>query len=103
MSSTAEGGEEFSQPQELATPAPLSSLLEGVDPALSQRLHEREDQIKDWLTIVASNLGTYPELVAEVMAQSNLGSPVDEATRAHIRSNYTARMLWLQQQFGQQP
>ena len=65
-------------------------------------LIQREDMIADNLRLAATQLGTFPELVAKVMADVGLGSPVSDEQKQLLDQQFVARIQWLQQQFGGQ-
>ena len=69
--------------------------------ALQTILLSREDQIAEALRMAGSQFGLFPEIVAEVLTEIGLGTPPDDTTREFIKSNFIARMQWIQQQ--QQP
>lgn len=78
-------------------------ITEGGEPdALVTALQEREDEIRENLTLIAANLGTYPEFVAEAFASVGLGTPPTPEVRAMLREQFSGRMAWLiaQQQEG---
>jgi hypothetical protein len=71
---------------------------------LKAALLEREDAQADLLRTAGGQFGLFPEIVAEVITEIGIGTPPDEVTREFIRSNFTNRMAWIQeQQRGQQP
>lgn len=69
--------------------------------ALVADLIEREDLIADQLRVAGSQLGTFPELVAKVLADVGLGTPVSEEQMVYLNQQFTARVAWLQEQFRQ--
>jgi hypothetical protein len=73
---------------------------EGADKdALIAALIEREDQIADHLRVAGAQLGTFPEFVAKVLADTGLGTPVDAETKMLLNRQFTERLAWLQEQF----
>jgi hypothetical protein len=90
------------------------TVREIVDTALRERIGDeaaeevinllirREDMIADNLRLAATQLGTFPELVAKVMADVGLGTPVDDDTKVMLDQQFVARIVWLQQQMGGQ-
>lgn len=67
-------------------------------------LVDREDNMADQLRLAGMQFGLYPEIVAEVLAQIGLGTQPDEATRLHIRTQFTTLMQRLRDEYerGQQ-
>jgi hypothetical protein len=61
-------------------------------------LQEREDKIREDLTMIAARLGTYPEFVAEAFAEVGLGTPPSPEVREMLRQQFAVRMQWLQEQ-----
>jgi hypothetical protein len=59
---------------------------------LARELVAREDAIADSLRVAGAQFGLYPEIVAEVLAEVGLGSPVSEEERALIRANFVNLM-----------
>jgi hypothetical protein len=86
------------------------TVAEIVDTALRERigdeaadevirlLVQREDMMADNLRLAATQLGTFPELVAKVLADVGLGTPVDDTTKTMLDQQFVARIAWLQQQ-----
>lgn len=62
-------------------------------------LIQREDLIADMLRLAGSQLGTFPEFVAKVLADVGLGTPVTPEIQEHLNKQFAARMEWLQEQF----
>lgn len=69
--------------------------------AVIAALQEREDKIRDDLTLIAAQLGTYPEFVAEAFAQVGLGTPPTPEVRKMLNNQFAARMQWLIEQQAQ--
>ena len=59
----------------------------------------REDMLADGLRMAGSQLGTFPEFVAKVLADIGLGTPVEPEVQQHLNAQFAARLEWLQQQF----
>lgn len=59
----------------------------------------REDAVADMLRMAGSQLGTFPEFVAKVLADVGLGTPIDAEQHQYLNSQFAARLEWLQQQF----
>lgn len=74
----------------------------GSERHLIECLIAREDRIADALRVAGSQLGTYPELVAKVLADVGLGSPVDEQTKALLDKQFTERVQWINEQIRRQ-
>jgi hypothetical protein len=96
------------QPQEFSIPTVADVVARHFDESedeenraqrLIDALIEREDRIADALRIAGTNLGTFPELVAKVLADVGLGSPVDAETKALLDMQFVQRVNWLNEQF----
>lgn len=59
----------------------------------------REDGIADLLRFAGQQFGLHAEIVAEVIAQTSLGTPLSEAERDLIRHNFLSHMARLQQEW----
>jgi hypothetical protein len=59
---------------------------------LISALHEREDAIADFLRELGPRFGLYPEIVAECIAESGLGTPIPDDVRALIHAQYVGLM-----------
>jgi len=59
---------------------------------LTADLIERENQMADHLRLAGMQFGLYPEIVAEVLSQIGLGTPLSDSERAMIHANFTALM-----------
>lgn len=64
------------------------TLPDAAKASLRELLVAREENIKTLLSLAGQQFALYPEVVAEVLAQCNLGEPLDTATRALIHSRY---------------
>lgn len=64
-------------------------------------LVEREDGIADILRLAGAQFGMYPQIVAEVLAEAGLGSPLAEPERAMVRRQFIELMEQLRVQFEQ--
>lgn len=82
--------------------AVTAGLDETAKTELVVALTDREDQIRESLTIIAARLGTFPEFVAEAFAEVGLGTPPSPEVREMLRRQFAARMEWLQEQYRQQ-
>lgn len=60
--------------------------------ALISALTERENEMADLLRSAGMQFGLFPEIVAEVLATLEMGSPLSTTERAHIHSNFHIRM-----------
>jgi hypothetical protein len=74
----------------------------GSDRHLIECLIAREDRIADALRIAGTQLGTYPELVAKVLADVGLGTPVSAEVKAMLDMQFIARINWLNEQIRRQ-
>lgn len=64
-----------------------------ADPeGLKGALLNREDGMKDVLNLAGAQFGLYPFIVAEVLAQVGLGTPLSEEERTYIRQEFVAGM-----------
>lgn len=69
---------------------------------LRERLLAREDNMADVLRLAGAQFLMFPEIVAEVLAEVGLGTPIDDDQRMFIRRQFAARMEWWREQFGTQ-
>lgn len=60
--------------------------------ALVAALEERENDMADVLRSAGMQFGLFPEIVAEVLATLEMGSPMSTEQRAMIHSNFHIRM-----------
>ena len=67
---------------------------------LTRELVAREDFIADQLRAAGAQFGMYPEIVAEVLAEVGLGSPLTTEERALIRANFVNLMERLRREQG---
>lgn len=70
----------------------LSTIPEGERQVIVNALVAREDDVADYLRLTAVQYGLYPEIVAESIAASGLGSPPSEEERTLIRTNWVGLM-----------
>jgi hypothetical protein len=67
--------------------------------ALIAELVAREDAMADTLRLVAVQFGLHPEIVAEVLTNGiHMGSPVTEEQALHVRRQYAACIVRIQQE-----
>ena len=75
-----------------------------LDPAEKERLYQllvnREDAIADLLRFAGKQFGLHAEIVAEVIAQANLGTPLSVVEREVIRGNFIALMAEMQKEWN---
>jgi len=64
----------------------------GAREDLERALLVREDQMKDVLYLAGQQFGLFPQIVAEVLAETGLGTPLPPAERAMVRQNFTNLM-----------
>lgn len=83
-------------------PAPWAEPVTVDLNALVADLIAREDQIGDFLRVAGSQLAVYPELVAKVLADAGLGTPVDADTKALLDQQFVDRVNWLNEMFRRQ-
>jgi hypothetical protein len=69
--------------------------------AMASRLQEREDQMREDLSLIAARLGTFPELVAEAFVEVGLGTPPTPEVREMLHRQFHERLEWLQEQYRQ--
>jgi hypothetical protein len=71
--------------------------------ALVTALTNREDMLAGLLHMAGAQFGLYPEIIAHVFADLGVGTPITDAHREMIRSQFNALMERLQreQQGGQ--
>lgn len=55
-------------------------------------LMEREDLMADQLRSIGQQFGLFPEIVAESLAAVEMGTPLDDATRAYVRQQFVDLM-----------
>jgi len=67
--------------------------------ALRAALWEREDNIADTLRLAGVQFGLFPQIVAEVLAEVGVGTPISADQRELIRNQFNALMEQLRQQF----
>lgn len=67
---------------------------------LTSALVEREDVIKEQLSMAGMQFGLFPQIVAEVLAEVGMGSPLSTEQRALIRTQFTTLMEEIQRQQG---
>lgn len=79
----------FSDP---ATPPPESLIT---------ALVEREEAMADTLRLAGVQFGLFPQIVSEVLAEVQMGRPIEAAQREFIRAQFVALMEELQNQQGQ--
>jgi hypothetical protein len=73
-------------------------LPEDVKATLRIQLYAREDNMRDVLHLAAVQFGLFPQIVAEVLAEVGLGSPMSGDERELIRTNFQNLMIQLQRQ-----
>lgn len=71
----------------------------GPPEALIHALREREDAIGDFLRQLGPQFGLYPEIVAECIAESGLGSPIPDDVRFIIHTQYVGLMERLAEEY----
>jgi hypothetical protein len=80
--------------------AVVDNALPGVSAelraALILALIEREEMIADVLRLAGVQFGLFPEIVAEVLAQVEMGRPISTEQRVMVHSNFHALMQRLQ-------
>lgn len=67
--------------------------------SLVTTLQAREDLMADMMRETAARFGMYPEIVAEALAEIGVGSPIDQAQRDYIRTQFVALMERLQEEY----
>jgi len=93
--------------QEQPVPS-IEQALAGIDltdeqrAACVQALIDREDRVADVLRMAGAQFGLYPQIVAEVLAEVGIGTPVPEEARAMIRQQFLALMQQLQEEYLRQ-
>jgi hypothetical protein len=60
-------------------------------------LVERENAALDMVRVAGMNFGLFPQIVAEVLAESGLGTPLSEDERAMIHTQYVTLIQHLQE------
>lgn len=73
----------------------LSRHVVGDEAGLLAELTAREDRIADQLRQAGLLFGLYPEIVAEVVAECGLGTPLGPEARRYVRHQFVARMQWI--------
>jgi hypothetical protein len=79
------------QSEETSLPPSLDSVLDGLSArhlpgdraAIQAALVEREDQVADFLRLAGQQFGLFPQIVAEVLSQTGLGTPVSDRAARH--------------------
>lgn len=61
-------------------------------------LIERENAALDLIRVAAMNFGLFPQIVAEVIAESGLGTPLSDEERGMIRTQYQTLIAEIQRQ-----
>ena len=74
--------------------------FEGVPDGLKQALLDREDNIADMLRLAGAQFGTFPQIVAEVLCQVGLGTPLPQEERSMIHQQFHAVIEELRRQYG---
>lgn len=92
------GAEDQVTVAEVIDTALRESVGDEVADEVIRLLVAREDMIADNLRLAATQLGTFPELVAKVMADVGLGSPVTDEEKQLLDQQFVARVQWLQRQ-----
>lgn len=69
--------------------------------ALVAALVEREEYIKQVLTLAGAQFGLRPFIVAEVLAEVGLGNALSEEERAYVHQTYIHGMEQLQAEYEQ--
>ena len=80
-----------------------STVPEAERAVLVASLIERENIMADQLRSLGQQFGLYPEIVAESLASVEMGSPLDEVTRAYVRQQFVDLMDRLREQQGPVP
>jgi hypothetical protein len=88
------------QSEETSLPPSLDSVLDrlsarhlpGDRAAIQAALVEREDQVADFLRLAGQQFGLFPQIVAEVLSQTGLGTPVSTEQRDMIHRQFHALM-----------
>lgn len=84
--------------------AKYEAQVEALVGRLVAVLTRREaDRVEMLMTVGVRNFGVHPPLVREVVAELELGEPLDETTRAFIRSNFVDHINHLRQEAGLPP
>jgi hypothetical protein len=81
--------------------ARYDQIPDGQRQDLVNALVEREEGIAEALRLAGLQFGVYPQIVAEVFAQVEIGQPLEETQREFIRAQFVALMEQLQRQHGQ--
>lgn len=69
-----------------------STVPEAERAVLVASLVERENQVADALRSAGMQFGLYPEIVAEVLAEVGVGTPLSADERLYIRGQFIALM-----------
>lgn len=77
-----------------------------VDSEWGKSLHEwlvtREDNMADLMRLAATQFGLYPEIVAKVLADLQMGAPITEEHKALIDRQFITLMERLQEEYRRQ-
>jgi len=68
---------------------------------IHEQLVGREQAMSDMFRLAGAQFGLYPQIVAEVLAEAQMGEPIEAAQREMIRAQFVALMEELQRQHGQ--
>lgn len=68
---------------------------------LLSALYAREDEACDGLRIAGSQFGLFPAIVAKVLTDLGLGSPVPDEVKAMIDAEFAATMAEIRRQWEQ--
>lgn len=88
----------------MPTPPSLESVFEGEpieeaqQAALIAKLRDREDEVADFIRATAMQFGLFAQIVAEALAESTLGTPLDEEARAMVHQQYVDLITHLNNQ-----
>lgn len=76
-------------------------VAEGAPPeVLVSRLYAREDAMVEVMHLAGVQFGLFPQIVAEVLAEVGIGSPVSAEQRQLIRDNFNRLMEQLAREHG---
>ena len=83
-------------------------LQDTIREPLQAALLEREDSVCDLLRLAGQQFGLFPQIVAEVLAEVGMGSPISAEQREMVRNQFAALMEQLRQEHengheGEQP
>ena len=73
-------------------------MPEQVKADLLRRLRTREDNMADVLRLAGVQFGLFSEIVAEVLAEVGLGTPIDDNQRMFIRRQFAELMQRLREE-----